>query len=557
MTVDQKAERDDFGWMAKRIGYVVFGLSAFTFMVLFFLAYLVFATVCQKSPLGFAASAAVVSGALLGLAAHFATKRFFRPFRLLARELDRVSRGDLTADFSAYKGGVAIITGNLQKMVLAFRHIVEKIIVTTINNVIIFGEEFRGVVAGTTERSIVQSTQAASIAAAAQQMSSASNAVSESTGVAGEMIRSATKAVLEGAATASVTADILHTVGIETGVLAEHVDEFHRRVAEIEGFVVVIKEIADQTNLLALNAAIEAARAGDAGKGFSVVADEVRRLAERTIQATAEISQLVAGISEESVTTKTAMDESLDAVTRAHENARKLGVSLDSAVKSVGFANERMEFIVQSMNEQAGAAAQVAESVADVAGTSSELKEMSLNVRRRVDEFESTSEGMLELVGTFKTALHEKAHQFVEATAANSELFSFERERMESFLSAQLRAYPWVELLYATDRYGRQVTGNVSTVGVDRTIQGKDWSKRSWFTEPVRTGTIYLSGLYRSVATNDFCFTASIPLRKGVTMLGVVAADINFRSLSSLLSTQTGRSDSGPVQHEYVVCQVS
>ena len=104
------------------------------------------------------------------------------------------------------------------------------------------------------------------------------------------------------------TTQNLETMCERISIAGKSVGGLAQRAGEIGGIVQLIKEIADQTNLLALNAAIEAARAGEAGRGFAVVADEVRKLAERTTKATAEIGGLVSGIQGETAAAKAAMD---------------------------------------------------------------------------------------------------------------------------------------------------------------------------------------------------------------------------------------------------------
>ncbi|WP_145841138.1 methyl-accepting chemotaxis protein [Denitratisoma sp. DHT3] len=114
--------------------------------------------------------------------------------------------------------------------------------------------------------------------------------------------------------------------------LGQHFKEVVAKSQEIGGIVRIIQEIAGQTNLLALNAAIEAARAGEQGRGFAVVADEVRKLAERTSQATVEISQMIAGISDSTGTANVYLGQATDRVRVSSSRAQEAGTVLNEII---------------------------------------------------------------------------------------------------------------------------------------------------------------------------------------------------------------------------------
>jgi methyl-accepting chemotaxis protein len=159
----------------------------------------------------------------------------------------------------------------------------------------------------------------------------------------------------------------LERVAIDINESAGLIESLGERSKQISSVVGVIREIAEQTNLLALNAAIEAARAGEAGRGFAVVADEVRKLAERTAMSTREISTTVTAILEETGSAVQRMQSVSANMTGSVGLAREAGESLQTIDERAQQTVEVVHGIADSTREQSAASQEIARLVENIA----------------------------------------------------------------------------------------------------------------------------------------------------------------------------------------------
>ncbi|TWC17614.1 methyl-accepting chemotaxis protein [Pseudomonas sp. SJZ085] len=191
----------------------------------------------------------------------------------------------------------------------------------------------------------------------------AATAVNEMTAAVEEVARNAvstseasnqsTQAAQEGRSRVVETVEAIQTMTHDVQATATMVEGLAVQGRDIGKVLDVIRAIAEQTNLLALNAAIEAARAGEAGRGFAVVADEVRALAHRTAQSTQEIEKMVAGIQNSTGEAVQSMQQSNQRTQSTLELARAAGVALEQITQSIHQINERNLVIASASEEQA------------------------------------------------------------------------------------------------------------------------------------------------------------------------------------------------------------
>ena len=252
-----------------------------------------------------------------------------------------------------------------------------------------------------------QYAKAEQVAAASQEMSCTIVEVAKNASGASEAANQANTAAAEGTEVVSKTIQSMNGIAVTARESSEVISSLGDRSNEIGKIIRVIEDIADQTNLLALNAAIEAARAGEQGRGFAVVADEVRKLAERTGSATKEIGGMITAIQFETDKAIATMDKEVKVVEEGVCLAEKAGISLREIAEEVNTVSSVIQQIATASEQQAVAADQISLDIEEIvvitkkaSGSSSEvvtasqeMADLALNLQKAVNVFRLASIG--------------------------------------------------------------------------------------------------------------------------------------------------------------------
>ena len=227
-------------------------------------------------------------------------------------------------------------------------------------------EELSAQVEQVSQGTEIQSERAASTATAMEEMNAAVLEVARNSGEASEQANETREKAEHGVRMVNRVIEAIRTVNSVASELEGNMQELGAQAEAIGGVMNVISDIADQTNLLALNAAIEAARAGEAGRGFAVVADEVRKLAEKTMSATSEVGASIQGIQQSTTSNIARVTAAGKSVTEATELAGSSGTALQEILDLVGKNSALIAGIATAAEEQSATSEEINTSVEEV-----------------------------------------------------------------------------------------------------------------------------------------------------------------------------------------------
>jgi len=248
-----------------------------------------------------------------------------------------------------------------------------------------------------------QSQQITQVSSAVEEMSASVVEVARKSADAANSANESGRIATDGGTVVTDTITGMRSINDAVSSSAASVQELGNRGEQIGEVITVINDIADQTNLLALNAAIEAARAGEHGRGFAVVADEVRKLADRTTKATEEIAGSIQAIQDETTIAVDKMNAGTEEVTTGVEKAEQAGEALKQIVASAQDVSAMVQSIAAAAEEQSAASEQVSRNIEQIASVTRETSEGTNQAAAAATQLSQRAEKLQQLVGQFKT----------------------------------------------------------------------------------------------------------------------------------------------------------
>lgn len=322
--------------------------------------------------------------------------------------------------------------------------------------------------------------------------------------------------------------------------IATRADTLGTRSKEIYRVLDLITDIAQETHILSLNAAIEAAAAGDHGRRFSVVAEEVRRLAQRSQESVDSVRNLLDEFTSSIRATVVATEEGSKEAARVLERARAAAAAIDElksassdtarVAKEISLATQQQnaasDQVVLTLKEVSQVVQRMADSLKDFSGTADQLNDLGLAIQLVAQSFHLDSPHSLKrLASTWAKEVRKRFGSW---------------EAIEAMLGDMLQDNGFVELAYVMDANGGQlaITINEDVAGTQEVPQplrtGEGLTERPWFRGVMREGRTIITPVYESLLSGEQCFTVAAPVKEEGQIIGVVGVDVNVDSWTKI-----------------------